>query len=57
MNITKEMVLELRRATGGEFGLMDCKIALTKSGGDFEKAKEYLRNMSTLFRLITRKRD
>ncbi|AGC68361.1 elongation factor Ts [Thermoclostridium stercorarium subsp. stercorarium DSM 8532] len=41
MNITAEMVKELRERTGS--GLMDCKKALIESNGDMEKAIEYLR--------------
>ena len=36
MNITSEMVKELRAKTGA--GMMDCKEALTAENGDFEKA-------------------
>ena len=39
--ITAEMVRELRERTGA--GMMDCKKALTETGGDFGKAEEYLR--------------
>src|SRR5579862_3905147 len=39
--ITASAVNELRQKTGA--GLMDCKKALTESGGDFEKAIDYLR--------------
>src|SRR5215211_6612510 len=39
--ITAEMVKDLRERTGA--GMMDCKKALTESGGDFTKAAEYLR--------------
>ena len=35
------MVKELREKTGA--GMMDCKEALTVSGGDFEKAIDHLR--------------
>ncbi|MDO9585911.1 MAG: translation elongation factor Ts [Syntrophales bacterium] len=41
MNITSAMVKQLRDKTGA--GMMDCKEALTASGGDFEKAVDYLR--------------
>lgn len=41
MNITVDMVKELRIKTNA--GMMDCKQALTESGGDFEKAVDYLR--------------
>lgn len=41
MNITAQMVKELRDATGA--GMMDCKKALTESEGDMEKAMEVLR--------------
>ncbi|MHB0885017.1 MAG: translation elongation factor Ts [Bacillota bacterium] len=39
--ITSEMVKELRELTGA--GMMDCKRALTETGGDFAKAVEVLR--------------
>ena len=39
--ITAEMVRDLRERTGA--GMMDCKKALTETGGDFDKAEEYLR--------------
>ena len=39
--ITHEMVKELREKTG--VGIMDCKRALSESGGDIEKALDYLR--------------
>ena len=41
MEISASMVKELRTKTGA--GMMDCKEALKDSGGDFEKAIEYLR--------------
>ena len=41
MNITSVMVKQLRDKTGA--GMMDCKEALTASGGNFEKAVDYLR--------------
>ena len=41
MSITSSRVKELRDKTGA--GMMDCKEALTTSGGDFEKAIDYLR--------------
>ena len=41
MNITSAMVKQLRDKTAA--GMMDCKEALTASGGDFEKALDYLR--------------
>ena len=41
MAITTEMIRELREATGA--GLLDCKKALQATGGDFEKAFNYLR--------------
>ncbi|HOP39866.1 MAG TPA: translation elongation factor Ts [Geobacteraceae bacterium] len=41
MSITAAQVSELRKATGA--GLMDCKKALTETGGDQEKAIDYLR--------------
>ncbi len=39
--ISATMVKELREKTGA--GMMDCKKALTESGGDFVKAEEWLR--------------
>ncbi|MEW6274495.1 MAG: translation elongation factor Ts [Bacillota bacterium] len=39
--ITAAMVKELRERTGA--GMMDCKKALTETGGDMEKAVAYLR--------------
>jgi elongation factor Ts len=39
--ITATMVKELRERTGA--GMMDCKTALVESGGDAEKAVEYIR--------------
>jgi len=41
MSITAAMVKDLREKTGA--GMMDCKKALTESGGDEEKAIAYLR--------------
>jgi len=41
LSITSSMVKELRDKTGA--GMMDCKEALTASGGDFEKAIDILR--------------
>ena len=41
MSVTAAQVNELRKATGA--GLMDCKRALTETGGDHEKAIDYLR--------------
>ena len=41
MQITSGMVKELREKTGA--GLMDCKAALTASGGDMEGAIDHLR--------------
>ncbi|BDG09466.1 translation elongation factor Ts [Anaeromyxobacter paludicola] len=39
--ISATMVKDLREKTGA--GMMDCKKALSESGGDFGKAEEYLR--------------
>ena len=39
--ITASAVKDLREKTGA--GMMDCKKALTESGGDFSKAEEFLR--------------
>jgi len=41
MDITADMIKELRGATGA--GILDCRKALTESGGDFEKAVDWLR--------------
>jgi elongation factor Ts len=41
MDITASMVKDLREKTGA--GMMDCKKALQETGGDFEKAVDYLR--------------
>jgi len=41
MAVTAEKVKELRNKTGA--GVMDCKRALEASGGDLEKATDYLR--------------
>ena len=41
MSVTAAQVNELRKVTGA--GLMDCKRALTETGGDQEKAVDYLR--------------
>ncbi len=41
MEITAQQVKELREKTGA--GMMDCKKALTETGGDFDKAINYLR--------------
>src|SRR3989304_2435952 len=40
-NITAQMVKELRESTGA--GMMDCKAALTETGGDMQGAQEWLR--------------
>jgi len=42
MEITLDMIKRLREETG--VGVMDCKVALTKAGGDLEKAKHILRS-------------
>ncbi|MGQ9833468.1 MAG: translation elongation factor Ts [Candidatus Villigracilaceae bacterium] len=41
MNITAEMVKELRVATG--VGILDCRKALEAANGDFQKAVDFLR--------------
>ena len=41
MSITAQQVKELREATG--VGMMDCKKALTETGGDMEAAVDWLR--------------
>ena len=41
MSISAKDISELRKATGA--GMMDCKEALTESGGDFDGAMDFLR--------------
>ena len=41
MEVSASMVKDLREKTGA--GMMDCKKALTETGGDFQKAVDYLR--------------
>jgi len=41
MDISASLVKDLREKTG--LGIMECKKALAESGGDLEKAVEYLR--------------
>lgn len=41
MEITTEMIKELRAATNA--GVLDCRKALTESGGDYQKAVDWLR--------------
>lgn len=41
MEVSAQKVKELREKTGA--GMMDCKKALAETGGDFEKAIDYLR--------------
>ena len=41
MAITSDMIKQLRERTGA--GMMDCKKALTESGGDMEAAIDWLR--------------
>ena len=41
MEITASMVKELREKSNA--GMMDCKKALQETGGDIEKAIDYLR--------------
>lgn len=41
MQISASMVKDLRERTGA--GMMDCKKALTETGGDFDKAVDFLR--------------
>src|SRR5215471_14537931 len=40
-NISAQMVKELRESTGA--GMMDCKAALTETGGDMQTAQDWLR--------------
>ncbi|HME60761.1 MAG TPA: translation elongation factor Ts, partial [Candidatus Binatia bacterium] len=41
MDVSASAVKELRERTGA--GMMDCKKALAESGGDLQKAVDYLR--------------
>jgi elongation factor Ts len=41
MAITTDQIKDLREATGA--GILDCRTALEQSGGDYEKAVDYLR--------------
>ena len=41
MEVSASMVKDLREKTGA--GMMDCKKALSETGGDFQKAVDYLR--------------
>jgi elongation factor Ts len=41
VEVSANMVKELREKTGA--GMMDCKKALAETGGDFQKALDYLR--------------
>ena len=41
MDVSASMVKDLREKTGA--GMMDCKKALSETGGDFQKAVDYLR--------------
>lgn len=41
MQVTTDMIKELRAATGA--GILDCRMALEASGGDYEKAVDFLR--------------
>src|SRR6202012_946440 len=45
-NITASMVKELRDTTGA--GMMDCKKALTETGGDMEAAIDFLRKSGAM---------
>ncbi len=46
MSIKAEQVKELRSKTGA--GFMDCKKALTETGGDFDKAVDHLRKQGII---------
>ncbi len=46
VQIVASLVKELREVTGA--GMMDCKRALQETGGDMEKAGEYLRKQGIL---------
>ncbi|MDR1680622.1 MAG: translation elongation factor Ts [Prevotellaceae bacterium] len=46
MEITAQDVMKLRQMTGA--GMMDCKKALQEAGGDFERAKEIIREKGKL---------
>lgn len=52
----KETALWLHKELKGQYSRLDCRKALMKSDCDVEKAKEWLKNMDTSGRLITRGR-
>ena len=45
MEITADMIKELRALTGA--GILDCRKALTESGGDLQKAVDWLRQKAS----------
>lgn len=53
--ITASEINKLRQQTGA--GMMDCKKALTESGGDFEKAIDYLRKKGQKVSALRADRD
>jgi len=55
MEITASIVNELRQKTGA--GLMDCKKALTETGGDMEKAIDFLRKKGAKVAALRSERD
>jgi elongation factor Ts len=46
MQISKDLIRELRNKTGA--GVMDCKQALSESGGDIQKAQDILREKGSV---------
>jgi translation elongation factor EF-Ts len=59
MDSLSDLIFRLREDTKFKHGLMDCKMALKRNGGDMEKAKKYLEEdeKMTLGRLITIRSD
>ncbi|NOZ02586.1 MAG: translation elongation factor Ts [Deltaproteobacteria bacterium] len=55
MGVKAESVKELRAATGA--GILDCKTALEESGGDFDKAVEYLKKKNRATAVKKQSRD
>ena len=53
--ISASMVKELRNSTGA--GMMDCKSALIEANGDFEKAKDIIREKGKLIAAKRADRD
>jgi elongation factor Ts len=55
MQISKDLIRELRNKTGA--GVMDCKQALSESGGDIQKAQDILRAKGSIVAIKRSARD